>query len=123
MTLSGGISNTMICLFSPFYAHPVVCETMRMDPSPPNADFQTKDVNNVQDVAPVEAKEAIRSEVLKMLSRNLSPHLNDLVDSLKSTVALCSKLTGDVEAMRGSVAACSESVKETKGKVPEQVLY
>ncbi|KAL5106957.1 hypothetical protein TcWFU_006840 [Taenia crassiceps] len=95
---------------------------MKMDPSPPNAVFQPENKIGVEDTTPVQAKEAIRSEVLKMLSRNLSPHLDDLVDSLKSAVALCNKLTSDVEEMQGSVAACSESVKETKDKVPEQII-
>ncbi|VDK35996.1 unnamed protein product [Taenia asiatica] len=90
---------------------------MKMDSSSPSAVFQAENANGVDDVAPVQAKEAIRSEVFKMLSRNLSPHLNDLVDSLKSAVALCNKLTGDVEEMRGSVAACTEAVKETKDKI------
>ncbi|KAL5963305.1 hypothetical protein TSMEX_008970 [Taenia solium] len=83
---------------------------MKMDSSSPSAVFQAENANGVDDIAPVQAREAIRSEVFKMLSRNLSPHLNDLVDSLKSAVALCNKLTGDVEEMRGSVAACTETI-------------
>ncbi|VDM22533.1 unnamed protein product [Hydatigera taeniaeformis] len=94
---------------------------MRTDSSSPSAVFQAETLNGV-DVPIAQTKEGIRSEVLKLLSRNLSPHLNDLVDSLKSAVALCNKLTNDVEEMQGSVATCTASVRETKDKVPDQIV-